>query len=250
MKSLVIRNLVTIADLEVVRKLEALIWSLEDSVPVNQTVAAVKNGGLVIGAFLTDKLVGFQYSFPGYDGEKIYLCSHSLGIHPDFQKMGIGEKLKLAQKTVAIEKGYDLITWTYDPLETVNGYLNLHKLGAVCSTYLENAYGEMDDNLNAGIPTDRFLVEWKIKEQREVAGSYQPAPKISTLEHIQHDDVLFVPVPGNFQELKRDHFSHAQKWRARTREIFTYYFRLGYSVVDLIKDHDVDRQYLYVLKKG
>lgn len=46
--------------------------------------------------------------------------------------------------------------WTYDPLETVNGYLNLSKLGGVCTQYIENCYGEMPDILNAGLPSDRF----------------------------------------------------------------------------------------------
>jgi predicted GNAT superfamily acetyltransferase len=262
-----IRNLQTVEELEQVRQLEAIVWSFEDSVPVNQTITVVKNGGFILGAFLHNELIGFQYSFPGFDGKQVYLCSHSLGIHPNFRKYGIGEKLKWAQRELAATKGYELISWTYDPLETVNGNLNLHKLGAVCSTYLENAYGEMDDGLNSGIATDRFLVEWRLDEMEDKDGEIQRNEPVDlqtiVMETTKKDgflvpgemqlhlesDVLFVPVPGNFQEIKNDDFSLAVAWRNVTRNIFTYYLRNGWQVTDLIKAGHEQNHYLYVLEK-
>lgn len=234
---------------------------MEDSVSVNHTVAAIKNGGLVIGAFLYEDLVGFQYSFPGYDGKKVYLCSHSLGIHPEYRKFGIGEKLKNAQREAALAKGYDLITWTYDPLETVNGYLNLHKLGAVCSTYLENAYGDMEDNLNAGLPTDRFLVEWYIKDNVKIK-PVVTKPEVAITTSVQNgylvpeqihldcdEETIVVPVPGNFQEIKSRDFSLALLWRKQTRKVLSHYLDFGWGVTDLRKDVEVEQQYLYFLQK-
>lgn len=264
LSSLSIRSLHTVVELELVRNLEAVIWSMEDSVPLHQTVVAVKNGGFVLGAFLNNDLIGFQYSFPGFDGKKIYLCSHSLGIHPDYRKFGIGKKLKIAQKETAIQKGYDLITWTYDPLETVNGNLNFHKLGAVCSTYVKNAYGEMADILNEGIPSDRFLVEWWIKnlpvttqnkkfqshpqtmKTSNQNGNLVPGKSDLTLE----TNKLFVPVPSNFQEIKEVDFSLAIKWRTTTREVFSHYLNQGWVVTNLIKDIHKQDRYLYLLEKG
>jgi predicted GNAT superfamily acetyltransferase len=263
LSSLEIRSLETPAELEEVRSLESLVWSFEDSVPVNQSVAVVKNGGFILGAFLAGELVGFQYSFPGFDGSKVYLCSHSLGIHPDYRKYGIGEKLKRAQKELAAAKGYKLITWTYDPLETVNGNLNLHKLGAKCTAYLEDVYGEMADGLNDGLPTDRFLVEWETGSSHEacavmtddlslviktiLAGELlMPGEMDLTLR----DDQLLVPVPGNFQEIKRADFSLALAWRSKTREVFGHFLGAGWVVSDLVKDPLVPNQYLYLLERG
>lgn len=260
--SIEIRNLQTVKELEEVRKLEAIVWSFEDSVPVNQTITVVKNGGFILGAFLHNELVGFQYSFPGYDGHKIYLCSHSLGIHPKFRKLGIGEKLKWAQRELALEKGYDLITWTYDPLETVNGNLNLHKLGAVCSTYLVDAYGEMDDGLNSGLPTDRFLVEWRTKDEPQTSRR-NAVGRTLVIESLSHgsflhpgemdlssdNQTLFVPVPGNFQEIKTHDFPLALAWREATRMIFTHYLERGWFVTNLVKDENNPNQYLYQLEK-
>ncbi len=261
--SIIIRTIETIEGLEAVRKLEELVWSKEEAVPVNQTMAAVKNGGFVLGAFFEKQLIGFQYSFPGFDGKRSYLCSHSLGIHPEFRKYGIGEKLKWVQKETAAAKGYDLITWTYDPLETVNGYLNLHKLGAVCYTYLENVYGEMDDKLNAGIPSDRFLVEWVINDSKNTSKSgieneYPLAistrtedgfliPENIDLNHSSQN--ILVPVPGNFQELKRYNLSLGIVWREYTQKVFTHYFSLGWQAVDLVKDRHNPLQYNYLLQR-
>jgi predicted GNAT superfamily acetyltransferase len=267
-----IRNLQTVDELEKVRKLEAVVWSFEDSVPVNQTITVVKNGGFILGAFLHNELIGFQYSFPGFNGKQVYLCSHSLGIHPAYRKYGIGEKLKWAQKELAASKGYKLISWTYDPLETVNGNLNLHKLGAICSSYLVNAYGEMDDGLNSGIATDRFLVEWRLDgkqdmEEARTVGQFQSDSPIDSQCVVMETtseagflrpgkinlkkkyDLLFVPVPGNFQEIKNHDFSLAVEWRNVTRKIFTYFLRQGWQVTDLIKNDHEQNHYLYVLEK-
>ncbi|MFC0272591.1 GNAT family N-acetyltransferase [Metabacillus herbersteinensis] len=263
LSSILIRNLQTVEELESVRNLEAIIWSMEDSVPLNQTIAAVKNGGFVLGAFLNGELIGFQYSFPGFDGKKIYLCSHSLGISPDYRKFGIGEKLKIAQKETALQKGYDLITWTFDPLETVNAHLNFHKLRGTSTTYMENAYGEMADNLNAGIPTDRLLVEWWINHSTKSENIFSVSDRYLTIKtSTQQNDLipeqtdltlenhrLFVPVPSNFQELKTDNFLLAVMWREKSRQVFTHYLNHGWVVTDLIRDNEIPNQYLYLLEK-
>ncbi|GLB58957.1 GNAT family N-acetyltransferase [Cytobacillus sp. NCCP-133] len=261
--SLSIRSLDHVEELGAVYQLETRIWSVEDAVPVNHTAAAVKNGGFVLGAFIRNELIGFQYSFPGFDGNKVYLCSHSLGIDSKYRAFGVGEMLKNAQKVKALEKGYDLISWTYDPLETVNANLNLHKLGAVCTRYIENAYGEMSDHMNAGIPTDRFLVEWRIKNEKPRCSqsAYPQMPCVIETDvengfsipyktNLNYsNDKLLVPVPGNYQDIKKQNFSLALKWREATKNVFIHFLRDGWTVTDLIKDRMKENQYLYLLEK-
>ncbi|MEH7305081.1 GNAT family N-acetyltransferase [Neobacillus drentensis] len=263
---IILRMLQTAEELTAVRDLESLVWADEDPVPVNHSIAVVKNGGMVIGAFSGARLIGFQYSFPGFDGKTVYLCSHSMGIHPDFRKIGIGEKLKVRQREEALNMGYQLITWTYDPLETVNGYLNLSKLGGVCTQYIENCYGEMPDILNAGLPSDRFLVEWNIagatsKRRDDSADLYEvpllidvemdaqgfPVPKSVFLDY-EDADVLYVPVPNQFQSIKSNNLKAALEWRMKTRKVFTHYLSKGWMVTALRKS---DHTYLhhYVISK-
>jgi predicted GNAT superfamily acetyltransferase len=249
-----------------VRRLESDIWSEYESTPTHQTLTAIKNGGLVLGAYLEEELIGFQYSFPGYNGEKAYLCSHILGVHPVFQKLGIGEKLKLEEKEESLKKGYDLVTWTYDPLETVNGNLNLHKLGGRCSSYVENCYGEMKDDLNQGMPSDRFAVEWWIKEEPaarpskyEIEGSLlintdrydngDLVPAEIELKKDSADGYLFVPVPSNFQTLKKNSSELALSWRMSTRKVFAHYFTKGWEAIDLFRNKSESDLCYYVLKK-
>lgn len=265
LSSITYKNIKSIEELQLVHKLESIVWSPEDTVPISHTAATIKNGGFILGAFYEEQLIGFQYSFPGFDGRKPYLVSHSLGIHPDFRKLGIGEKLKHEQRKLALKMGYDLISWTYDPLETVNGNLNLHKLGAVCTSYIENAYGEMTDGMNDGISTDRFVVKWSVKDTGQASrnddlrnapilidtetNSEGIVPRTINLE--ESKEILLVPVPGNFQEIKKKkNFEVAVMWREKTKQVFTHYLNQDWIVTDLIKASDNHELYMYLLKKN
>lgn len=265
-----IRSLHFIEELEEVRKLESSIWGENDSIPTHQTLTAIKNGGLVLGAYDDQKLVGFQYSFPGYDGNSVYLCSHMLGIDHSYRNKGIGNLLKIAQREEALKLGYSLITWTYDPLESVNGYLNIAKLGGVCSHYVENCYGDMDDLLNNGIPSDRFLVEWHISndtktgeklyeidlnqvilesiiqwEQNE-EGFPVPKRQLASIEN----ELAFVAIPKDFRSIRDQNSQLAQEWRMITRSIFTKLFSNGWKVIDFHKNNKTELPVqFYVLSK-
>ncbi|HEK9099942.1 GNAT family N-acetyltransferase [Bacillus pfraonensis] len=251
-----------------VQNLEKDVWDMEP-IPLHQTITASQNGGLLLGAFLNGEMIGFSYSFPGFFEGQSYLCSHMLGIHPSHQGKGVGAGLKQAQKKLAYEKGYNLITWTYDPLETRNAYLNLSKLRAICSTYMENCYGEMEDNLNRGLPSDRFKVEWWIdsshvsKQQEDYMNQAQHViqwvqskdhlPKLINLEKDLHniaamDTPLLVPVPSNFQQMKNTDYDLAIDWRFKTREIFQTLFSQQYVAVSLIKNAG-ELVHYYVLVK-
>jgi predicted GNAT superfamily acetyltransferase len=270
-KEIEIRSLYSAKELEEVRKLESKIWGENDSIPSHQTLTAVKNGGLVLGAFYQNELVGFQYSFPGFNGKSIYLCSHILGIDEQFRKKGIGEKLKAVQREEAIKLGYSLITWTYDPLESVNAYLNMAKLGGTCSTYLENCYGEMDDLLNSGIPSDRFLVEWNILQEEpikfhkevdiedlveesiiqfEMSKEGFPTPISTLLQNQVKDEYVYVAIPKDFQGIKNADLQIAKEWRKVTREVFQSLFEVGFQVIDFRKNtiSEIPVQF-YILNK-
>ncbi|RRN70236.1 GNAT family N-acetyltransferase [Peribacillus simplex] len=257
-QEIIIRSLHRIEELEDVRKLESNIWGDTDSIPSHQTITAVKNGGLVLGAYCEDQLIGFQYSFPGFNGKSAYLCSHILGIDEQFRNKGIGEKLKLAQREEAIKLGYSLITWTYDPLESINGYLNIGKLGGVCSTYFANCYGEMEDLLNSGIPSDRFLVEWHIgkKETTDSRGRGIALDLVMENSLIQWDtiekglpvpsftlglpepecDTAFVAIPKDFRIIRATNIQAANEWRMKSRHVFTDLFQQGWQITDFIKN--------------
>ena len=171
-KDIEIRKVTAVDEIRAMQNLEKDIWEMEP-IPVHQTITAVKNGGLIVGAFIDERMIGYSYSFAGYSQGQVYLCSHQLGVDKEFQSMGIGKLLKEEQLRLAKEMGYELIVWTFDPLESRNAYLNTSKLYGVCYDYIADCYGKMEDGLNKGLPTDRFQVAWWIGSTR-VREKWQP----------------------------------------------------------------------------
>jgi predicted GNAT superfamily acetyltransferase len=159
-------------EVRLVRSLEELaaceamsreIWGAAERnvVPRELLLTMQKNGGLVHGAFLPEgRLVGFCFGFLGMRDGQLRLCSHQLGVLPEFRGTGIGIALKQAQRYDALRQGYELVTWTFDPLEARNAYINLHRLGCIARLYDRDHYGPMEDELNRGLPSDRFEAEW------------------------------------------------------------------------------------------
>ncbi|MGH9566998.1 MAG: GNAT family N-acetyltransferase, partial [Candidatus Angelobacter sp.] len=81
---------------------------------------------------------------------------------------GLGRRLKLFQREDAIKLVYELMEWTFDPLEIKNAYLNLVRLGAITRRYSVNHYGFSSSPLQGGLPTDRLIAEWWLKSERVV----------------------------------------------------------------------------------
>jgi len=256
------REIKTIEQLELVQQLEYSIWGMPP-IPIHQTLTAVKNGGIVVGAYDGNQLVGFSYGFSGFREGKSYLCSHMLGIDEKYRSQGIGEKLKYAQQAIAIERGYDLMVWTFDPLETRNGFLNLSKLNGICHTYIENCYGNMQDGLNKGLPSDRFEVSWYITSDYvdknmsiDVTDAIPVASCVTNeqgflhlklTEDFKYNEGLYtLPVPKDFQTLKTQNPTLALDWRFKTRYILQRLFAQGYAAVQLQRQENYNE---YVLVK-
>ena len=87
---------------------------------------------------------------------------------PEFRDLGIGRRLKLAQREDALARGISLIEWTFDPLQTKNAYFNICRLGAIARRYLTDVYGSTSSPLHAGLPTDRLVAEWHLESERVV----------------------------------------------------------------------------------
>ncbi|MFK7802786.1 MAG: hypothetical protein AB8G95_14215 [Anaerolineae bacterium] len=282
--NLTIRPLKTAEDGRHLEQIQQAAWGTEgrDVIPDHLSLTVVKeNGGVVLLAYDDDangRPIGFCWGFWAYiEPEKRWKCaSHMAGVIPEYKGKGIGEKIKWAQRGFTLEKGFDLMTWTYDPLETMNGKLNIHKLGAVCSTYYENLYGEMEDELNRGIPSDRFGVDWWLAsnwvENRANRSRIVPTVESITAEggrflndvttrgslvapiDIDHTAAIaaapsqvMLNVPRHFQAVKKADLQMGVAWRMHSRELFTAAFNNGYTITDLIIGDQVCQ---YVFEKN
>jgi predicted GNAT superfamily acetyltransferase len=279
-----IRILETPMEMAEVEELQRLVWPGDDTeiVPVHIFRAVVHNGGLVIGAFNQEQLVGFVFGFPGFEitpgGPHLIHASHMAGVHPEFRDAGLGYRLKRSQWQMVRAQGIDKITWTYDPLQSRNANLNISKLGAVCNTYIPDYYGEMRDTINIGLPSDRFQVDWWVNSHRVKGRLTNVHNKKLTLSHYlnagipcanatQIDDagllvplplgspvpqasMLLLEIPSDIQALKNANPDLAIAWSSHIRTLFPDLFKRGYLVTDFIFHHDPQPRSFYVLSHG
>ena len=153
--------------------------------PYTILISMQHNGGVLLGAYVNDELVGFVAGYLGMAGAKLYLFSQRMGVLPEYQGQGLGYQLKVAQREQMLRQGIDIIVWTYDPLEGKNATLNIEKLGGIVRSYARDIYGSVQNPLQTGMTTDRFLLEWHLMSdrvrdtiwaRREVGG---PSPVLS-----------------------------------------------------------------------
>jgi predicted GNAT superfamily acetyltransferase len=256
-------------DMLEVEDLQRVVWteSETDILPAHILLAAAHNGGLVIGAFAGGQLIGMVFGFPGLefvaDGPIAKHHSHILAVRPEWRDKGVGYALKRAQWQVVRKQGLNHITWTYDPLLSRNAYLNIARLGAVCNTYLKEYYGEMRDGLNAGLPSDRFQVDWWVNTKRAerrlskrprrplTLADYERAgikllyespmtrsgiPRPADSFDAPTEPLGLAEIPPDFLKLKDKDMSLARDWRYFSREVFTLSFSTGYLVTDFLFD--------------
>ena len=261
--SIVIRPVKTIAESRMVEELSMRVWGAgpESVVPDHVIITIAKNGGVVLLALDGEQPVGFCLGFVGFTKElRIKHCSHQVGVLSAYQNSGLGYQLKVMQRQMVLGQGIDHVTWTFDPLGSRNANLNLHKLGAVCRTYLPNLYGQIRDSLNKGLPTDRFQVDWWVKSEwvgsrvdstpslptlseweargvrllnaptRNREGYLVPAMNLPSLEK----QYYLVELPSNIEAIKSADLSLAYAWRMHTRAVFEKAFAQGYSAIDLL----------------
>lgn len=232
-----IRPLARAGELRDAVVLDGEIWSPEESTPVSHMVAAIEAGGVVLGAYPDDLpglLAGFVYAFPAWRREEgpPWLFSQAMAVRPAFRGAGIGQALKWRQREWALAHGYLRITWTWDPMEARNGFLNLERLGAVGVRYLTDLYGEMRDGRNRGVPSDRLWAEWILNTPRVRAasgrwhgrgkevragggGAASDRPGDETWG--ASDAVVCIAIPPDWQGLRRDDPDRAREERLRVR---------------------------------
>lgn len=221
--------------------LQKEVWNFSDAelVPLRMFVVADKVGGQVMGAFEGREMVGFALSLPGTRTGHIYLHSHMLAVRKDHRNGGLGRRLKLMQREDAIQRGIELIEWTFDPLEIKNAYLNVEKLGAIVRRYNINQYGITSSPLQGGLPSDRLIAEWWLKSKRVEGLLENGKPGAFKAE-------TEIAVPAQIYEWKgaAETRSKAQHVQERNREQFLRAFGNGLAVLGYERDAEGNGKFL------
>jgi len=256
--SITIRPLNRGEDLRDVEALQKDVWGCADLdvVPSTMLVASREVGGVLIGACDGTKLAGFVYGFPGYEDGRATHHSHMLAVNPAYRNHDLGHKLKLAQRESVLAQGINLITWTFDPLQSLNAHFNFAKLGVIADSYKINFYGEATSSFLHQIGTDRLWVTWLLDSERvrerlhsekqrskfaceDVPALIQvgtdDAPETNSSHQIRDHRVLSIEIPGDINSLQRQNPALAIEWRLATREAFTDAMALGYRVEEFYR---------------
>ena len=234
-ETLVLRNCTELDEFRACVALQQEVWGFSDAelVPLRIFSLAPKIGGQVVGAWEGETLIGYAMAIPGSCYGHPYLHSHMVAVKESYRNTGLGRRIKLFQREDAIAHGYELMEWTFDPLEIKNSYFNLERLGAIAGRYNVNQYGITNSPLQGFLPTDRLVAEWWMKSRRVDT-------VLSTGHHPPVQEEERVEVPAEIYAWKADPASRgkAVNVQKRNRELLQNAFSRGLSCLGYARDAD------------
>jgi chorismate synthase len=258
-QSIVIRDITLRSEMREVEILQEEVWQSNDRdvVPLNILAATREVGAILLGAFDGPTLVGFAYSFVGREEDSLIHHSHMLAVKPSHRNLNLGYQLKLAQREHALAQGIHRMSWTFDPLQSLNAHFNFAKLGVIADTYHVNFYGEATSSplLQIGSETDRLWVTWLLDSRRVLErlkergcsrvstlelGSISPlvlvgpnnTPEARASSKELEQKYLTIEIPSDINSLQLESPQLALKWREETRRAFNQAISGGYIVKD------------------
>lgn len=258
------RRLETSEEFRAVEEVQRDAWGLgtEPAVPAAILRAFQDNGGLLLGAFSREALLGFTMGFLGREGTSTFHYSHMTAVRRAHQNHHVGFELKVFQREEVLAQGLDEVRWTFDPLQSKNALLNVRRLGGSPDRYYPHYYGAMGDSLNEGLETDRLRLVWSISSSR-VRDRLTSGPHDAALDVERCRDTfplcetalrpsgvripvrarppegpqLSLEIPFDLGRVRSADPGMAKRWRVVTREAFQAAFQSGYHVDDFAAVH-------------
>src|SRR5688572_18526130 len=122
MEEIDIRECVTVDEFDQCVKLQREVFGLSDLEisPRRNLIVSRQAGGWTLAAFSNRSLrliVGFVlFFFKQKTAYEIIGYSHMMAVHKDYQNLGLGARLKWAQRERALSEGRSFIKWTWEPM--------------------------------------------------------------------------------------------------------------------------------------
>lgn len=248
------------------RAVEALqkdVWGSDDLdvVPATLLLASREVGAVLLGAFDGPTLAGFVYGFPGFENGEMTHHSHMLAVADAYRNANVGYRLKLAQRAEVLAQGIRKITWTFDPLQSLNAHFNFTKLGVFADKYKINFYGESTSSFLHQVGTDRLWITWPLDSERVLRRLQKAVPQSnaesvlcvlrvdsanmpqrSTRSLSASHAAISIEIPHDFNSLQLEQPALALEWRLATREVFTEAFAAGYVAQEFSRSTRKDHQ--------
>lgn len=279
-RSFHIRDAETEADFHETEEIQREVWGFSDLdiVPAATLIATQWAGGMLLCAFEVERMIGFAYGFPAHEEGHLSIHSHMLAVRAEYRNLQIGFLLKLAQRKRALEMGVTEITWTFDPLQSLNAHLNFAKLGVIARRYIVNFYGEASSSpLHQGFGTDRLWVNWllesekvsnrikliesglktesdrqslPINDQLLLVSREGDLPQLGDLTGPLSENYCLIEIPHDVTALKQRDPKAAVRWREATRKAFLAATEAGFTVEDFLKrEEESGHRWLYLLTR-
>jgi predicted GNAT superfamily acetyltransferase len=247
-----------------------------DVVPISMLLAASRAGGILLGAYSSlGDMVGFVFSMLGSLNGELTQYSYMLAVRAAYRNFDVGFKLKMAQRKEALKRKISRIACAFDPLQPLNAYFVLGKLGAWANTYEENFYGETVRQMDRGLPVDRILAQWdlegpnvmrrlelgpprrdfrkELKSKQAINQLVETAPGLLSSTPVQlncSEAQLIFEVPYNLQEIKHRDLGIAMEWQGRMRQVFQHYFKKDYVANDFwVSEQEGHLRACFILEK-
>lgn len=285
MSGITIRALDQLGQMAEAVELQRVFWGNdpESSIPAHMLYSLASNGGHVLGAFDGERLIGLLVGFLGTDSREperpamanLHIASKRMIVLPEYRGQGIGYRLKLAQREVALRQGIRLVVWTFDPLQAANAHLNIRKLGAISRLYLEDYYGTAPEGRLATLgSSDRLQAEWWVTNRRVEERLSGKRGGLKLRQYLDADTPIINPsspgqtketpipagdalrpsgslalleIPARFDAIVQQDAELAQRWRRHTRALFENLLARGYVVTDFLHEDFEGRERAFYL---
>jgi predicted GNAT superfamily acetyltransferase len=215
--------------------------------------------GMLVGCFVNDgnkkTLVGL-ITLLADTGANTFYCLF-VGLKPEYRDGLYGYNLTLAAKKFSELKGITTIKAIIDPLEANVIKLYLH-LGVKFIKYINNPY-KLDTHKVMGI--DKALFKWEFdrtfssrESDNKIKLRFQEIIDQYTIVEDSHctDETFLIEIPDKFMEMLENNEAEANKWRIKTRQLFTEYMNnKGYAITDFVSGKiNKQKKIYYLLQKN
>jgi len=252
-----LRNL---ADYKSCEDIQREVWRLPDIdiVPGRLLLSASRAGGILLGAYSNlGDLIGFAFSFPGMEEGRLVQHSYALAVRMAYRNFDVGFKLKMVQRKEALKRKISLITASFDPMQPLNAYFALGKLGQLAVGYEENLLGAVAGRADRALPTDRIVTRWNLdssavvrrleagppprdyrrdlKQRPLINHLSEAAPGLAASSAVKlncNEEQFLFELPANLPEFRHRNLGLALEWQGKMRQVFRHYFKRGYAASD------------------
>ncbi len=267
---ILVRPLRALSEFQHCERIQQAVWG-SAGVSGELLLVTAKNGGAVLGAFADTHLAGFLYAFLARRNGRLIHWSHLMAVEPEFRDRGLGLRMKIAHRRLALARGIHSVAWTYDPLQSRNAALNIHRLGAEVREYIPDCYGSFHSKIECGLPSDRFVAEWPLTRRRveQALAGKRRAIAVSSLPCANEvgwkaltlpvnrrfrldlsEPRLLVEIPADPDRMRDRDIELARRWRLAMRRVFQHYLGKGYRVTDFVSSGDENpRRAFYLLDR-